>query len=473
MRNRNIIFIIPDERKIYKDFYIKTSIFHLPSLAFAILGVIAKENGFNPVVLDLTLEAEHKNVLREKLSELKPVYVGITCTSASYFLASEIAKFVRIELPDTKILVGGPHVSSTAEETLRDGYFDYLFMGEAEKSFASFLKGVNPENIEGLAFKKRNSDIRVLPNPSFLENLDDLPYPDYSLYNLSKYRLSKLTSRRNPVVWIETSRGCPFNCKICNKVVQGYNFRPKSVRRLLDELEYLAGMGVKEFHIADDCFTLQIERAEAICDGIIDRGLDITWACSNGIRVDRVNQVLLEKMRRAGCYRIAFGIESGNQGVLNNLGKNITLEQVIKAVQMAKKAGMEVHGFFIFGFLDDTEATMQETIELAKRLPLDVVKVALPIPFPGSPLYAEYSALGLLYNPGDYRDFNMHISPKYVYRHPTLNWDLVEKYIKDFYRGFYLNPKYIIREVIGSIKNKTLISALWAVLTETNLRKIK
>lgn len=466
MKKGNVLFIMPDEKKVYKDVHFKVGTFHhLPSLALAILGAIAKENGFNPVILDLTLYNTYKKVLEDALSELKPVYAGLTCTTATYFHALEIARIIKSKSPHTKILIGGPHASSTVEETLMNKDFDYVFIGEAERSLDQFLKGADPKKIEGLAFRNENGSMHIFPQSSFLKDLDSFFYPDYSLYDLSKYKLSRLHTRRNPVVWIETSRGCPFNCKICNKVVHGQNFRPKSPERVLAEMEHFAKQGIKGFFIADDGFTSHMGRAEKICDGIMDRKLDIIWDCYNGIRVDRVNRKLLKKMKKAGCHRVSFGIESGNQDVLNKSGKSITLKQVRDAIKMAKSANLEVFGFFVFGFENETEDTMRDTIRFARKLPLDLAKVSSIMPFPGSPLYYQYRDMNLIYPHGDYRNFNIHTSPKHVYKHPTLSGDVIEKYENKFYRSFYLNPGYIARRFISCVKNGTLLQTIRAALS--------
>jgi len=463
---KNILFVIPDEKKVYRDVHFKVGMLHhLPSLALAILGAIAKKNGFVPTILDLTLHDAHAEVLREKIAALAPVYIGITCTTATYFHALEIARIIKASSPHTEILIGGPHASSVVEETLMNPDFDYLFIGEAEKSFEQFLKGVPPEKIEGLAFRKGDGSFHVGPNTSFLKDLDDFPYPDYSLYDLSKYKLSKLHIEANPVVWLETSRGCPFDCKICNKVVHGQNFRAKSPERVLREMEYFSKQGIKGFFIADDGFTSDMVRAEKICDGILERKIDIVWNCYNGIRVDRVDLNLLRKMKKAGCHRVSFGIDSGSQEVLNKSGKNVTLEQITKAVKMAKEAGMKVFGFFLFGFENETEETMRETIRFAKTLPLDIAKVGAIMPFPGSPLYTQYRSLGLIYPPGDYRRFNLHNSPKYVYRHPTLEGDVIEKYENEFYRSFYLDPGYLTRKFVSCLRNGTLLQTIRTALS--------
>jgi anaerobic magnesium-protoporphyrin IX monomethyl ester cyclase len=458
--DKAILLIMPDEREVYRETSVKLGAFHLPSLALAILGAIAKKHGMHPVVLDLTLHDNSALVLERTVRRERPAYVGVTCTSATYHQAISIATMIKSIAPDTAILIGGPHVSSLIVETLQHRCFDYVFVGEAEKSFAQFLSGAPIEDIPGIAFRTKEERIVRTPKAPFLRNLDDYPFPDYGLYDLSQYPISTLHARRNPVAWIETSRGCPFDCQICNKVVHGQTFRSKSVQRVLIEIEHLLGLGIREFHIADDGFTTDTSRAEKICDGILEHRLDFTWSCVNGIRVDRVNQNLLRKMRQAGCYRISFGIESGNQSVLDNLGKKVTLAQISKAVFLAKEEGFEVFGFFIFGFEDDTQGSMMDTIRFAKRLPLDLAKASIMMPFPGSPLFDKYNAQGLIYPRGDYRHFNAYTSPTLVYKHPRLAWDVVEKYQRKFYRSFYLNPRYLGRRLISAWRSGTIRSDL-------------
>ncbi len=465
MSEKKILFIMPDERMVYENLSIEVGSFHLPSLAFAILGAIAKKNGFKPYIIDLAHYDNSENIISKTILELQPDFVGLTCTTALYFHVVEIARFIKKKYPNQIILIGGSHASSEVDSTLNKELFDYLFIGEAEKSFDEFLNGISPNQIEGLAFKNSNGSIHKYTNKNFLRNLDEFPYPDYSLYDLQKYEVARIHANQNPVVWIETSRGCPFDCMICNKIVHGKTFRPKSVNRVVDEIEYLTGLGIKEFLISDDGFTSKIKRAEQICNQLIEKRIKISWACVNGIRVDRVNQQLLYKMREAGCYRIAFGIESGNQSVLNNLGKRVTLEQVKKAVKMARKAKIEVSGYFMFGFLDDNEKTMQDTIDFAKSLPLDLAKASIIMPFPGSPMHQKYSEMGLVFPPGDYRDYNVYSLPKNVYNHPTLDWEVVERFQKRFYRAFYFDPKYIFRRLLNALKNKTLFSNIRAAIS--------
>ena len=156
----------------------------------------------------------------------------------------------------------------------------------------------------------------------------------------------------------------------------------KTPERVVDEIEYMLKAGFKEINLIDDTFNADIVRAKLICEEIIKRGIKFPWHPNNGMRVDRVDRELFSLMKRSGCYTVSFGLESGNQTILNNINKGINLEQSEQAVRLAKLEGMETFGFFMLGLPGETEKTMQDTINFAKRLKLDVAKFNITIPLP-------------------------------------------------------------------------------------------
>jgi radical SAM superfamily enzyme YgiQ (UPF0313 family) len=218
-------------------------------------------------------------------------------------------------------------------------------------------------------------------------------------------------------------------------------------------------MGFREIHIIDDVFTTNMKRAKKICDLLIESNVNIGWSPVTGIRVDRVDFELLDKMRQAGCYRVYFGIESGNQEILNKIKKGITLEQVINAVEAAKKAKLEVAGFFMIGLPGDTVETMQETIKFAKSLDLDLVKASITIPFPATEMFNELNEKGLI-KTHDWEKFKFYSIPSTIYDHQNLSWATIEKYYLKFYREIYLSPQFIFKRIKSSIVNKTFIDDL-------------
>jgi anaerobic magnesium-protoporphyrin IX monomethyl ester cyclase len=262
---------------------------------------------------------------------------------------------------------------------------------------------------------------------------------------------------------METSRGCPYGCVYCNKSVFGRTFRVKSASRVVDEMELMLKEGIKEIHLADDNFTRDMVRAEKICQEIIERGLRFPWATITGIRVDRVNQRLLKKMKAAGCYRVYFGIESGSQRILNNIQKGINLKQVRQAIKWSKKAGLETFGFFMIALPGEELNDIKKTIKLATSLDLDMAKMSVTIPLPATPLYNELEEQGKI-KTKNWSEFNLYLPAPAIYDHPNLDWGTIDKYYALFYRRFYFNPRFIAKRLLFSLKNRTLISDLRAAL---------
>ncbi len=181
---------------------------------------------------------------------------------------------------------------------------------------------------------------------------------------------------------------------------------------------------------------------------MIERNVKVTWACPNGIRADRVDKELISLMKQAGCYRVSFGAESGNQKVLDGIDKQQTPQQVIDAFRVCREVGMIAYGFFMFGLPDDSEETMQETIEFAKKCDPDVAKFGIMIPLPSTPVYEQWK--GKYITSENWDDYSFH-KGKVVYNHPTLSHETINKYYKKAYREFYLRPSYILRRAFRSL----------------------
>ena len=207
--------------------------------------------------------------------------------------------------------------------------------------------------------------------------------------------------KRVPYTEMITSRGCPNRCVFCviHKMCGGF-WRARSPKNVVDEIELLfEKYGVKEIHFVDDNLTLDKHRMEEICDEILHRGLDISWATTNGVHVNTLDEALLRKMKKAGCYSLCIGIESGNPYVLNQLiKKGISLEKVSEVVKSTKRVGMDVNGFFVLGFPGETRKTIEDTIQFAKSLDLDGAYFSIATPYPGTELYDQCTSKGYIMN---------------------------------------------------------------------------
>ena len=242
---------------------------------------------------------------------------------------------------------------------------------------------------------------------------------------------------------IVTSRGCPYRCAYCSKPVFGSRFRAQNPERVVEEMIYLQQQfGIKEIAFYDDSFTLDKKRVHAIADEIIAKGLKIDWTCET--RVNLVDKELLRKMRQAGCYSVAYGIESASPEIIKTLQKDITLEQVETAVRDSREVGLQVVGYFMLGSPGETPDTIRQTINLAKELKVDFAQFSATTPFPGTELYDIYM-----------RDKKESIAwEKFVYAgtdNPTtpvfdsdkLSREDLQNWTSRAYREFYLRPAYI------------------------------
>ena len=454
-KQKKILLVSPPYNFLYKQGKTRVQL-NTPMITLPVIAAPLLNDGHLVEIADFNKTDSELSVLRNKLTYFQPDYVGISFTTPlvakALIIASEIKKFNE----DILVIAGGVHPSSFPEELLKESDFDMVVVGEGDFVLSELLKNSDISSVGNLVYKQGNN---IISNPKnkLIMDLDTLPYPAWNLYDINNYESANMLARNTPAGWIETSRGCVCNCSFCNKNIAGRSFRVKSPKRVVDEIEFMFTLGFKEIHIVDDCFTTDMRRAEMICDEIMKRGLRFPWATVTGIRADMVNLGLLKKMRQAGCYRVCYGIESGNQTILDRCGKGETLEDITKAVKESKQAGLEVYGFFMLALPGETEGTMRDTLNFAKELNLDMAKVSITIPLPATPFYEELEAKGLI-KTKDWSKYNFYVPANELYSHPTVDWHTVEKYFNSFYREFYFRPSFITKRFFKSLARGQLIS---------------
>ena len=276
-----------------------------------------------------------------------------------------------------------------------------------------------------------------------IENLDELPMPAWELYDLNDYRrMSRLLAKRTPVTMAEFSRGCVFKCDFCaSKTTMALGYRKKSPGRCADEVRRMHELGFREFALADDIFTSDQKWANEVSQAIAETGVDMAWTCTNGIRVESANKELFKNMRRAGCYRVSFGFESGNDEVLKRFGKGgrASVEQGRKAVNEARQAGIDTNGFFLLGLSPDNHATIEDTIEYARKIPVDMMKFGIAIAFPGTPMFDEYVRKDLVKS-FDWDEYFIY-TDKNLFSHESLTYEEIRGFMRRAYRRCILfNP---------------------------------
>ncbi len=453
MEKKRILLVNPPFEKIYEKTTIKGVAPSTPPLGLACIGGGLLENGHKVKLFDFNLDSTDKFI--NILITFAPDFLGITFVTPLIREAQKISKLAKKINEKIIVVGGGPHCSSFPESSLKEASLDIGVIGEGDFIFNEIVAGKTLSQLKGVVYRNEE-EILVNERSDFIQDLDSLPFPAYSLYEKEKYKLPPAISKKNPVAWIETSRGCVFGCTYCNKSSFGKTFRIKSPERVIEEIKRIKNAGFQEVHILDDGFTTNIKRVKIICDLLIESKMNICWSTLTGIRVDRVDFELLAKMREAGCYRVYFGIESGNQDIINKIKKGIRIEQVINAVTWAKLAKLEVAGYFMIGLPGETEKTMQDTINFAKSLNLDMAKVGITIPLPATEMFYELDKLGRI-RTLDWEKFKFYSPPSTIYEHQNLSWSTIERYYVKFYREVYLNPQFIAKRVKSSIKNKTFI----------------
>jgi len=339
-----------------------------------------------------------------------------------------------------KTAIFGIHASVFAKEIVTASEVDFVIRNEPDETARELLSAIadrgNVSQVRGLAFADPAGQAVLTEARPFVEDLDGLPYPAWDLVDLDNYRLPFYGRR---FLIISTIRGCPFRCSFCNAhVYYGSRARLRSVPSIVEEIEHCRrSYGIEDIFFWGDTFTLVREQIRSLCERIIDEGLGIRWVANS--RVDTVDAEILGLMRRAGCWMVSYGIESGDAAVLRRCGKGISPERVVEAVRLTKAAGIRVAGHFILGLPGETEASARRTLDLARALDLDFANFYSAVPFPGSALYDEALGQGWLRGV-DWRRFHQ---SDFVMDIPTITAARLRKLRRKAYRSALFRPKNV------------------------------
>ena len=415
-----------------------------PPLGIGYLSSYLRKNGIEVKIIDALKEnLELKSVVKIILKE-KPDVVGITCLTAFYI---EVCKLSRmLKRYNYKVIVGGVHPTFLPYRTLKESKADFIVCGEGEKALLQILKSnFKPKNIIGVYSQKNIKKVKNIPFPQKAEafmNLNQLPFPDWEQMNPNTYPRAPhgAIAKNFPIGIIMTTRGCPYMCSFCaSPKFYDRKIRFRSVSNVIAEIKYLVkNFSIKEVHFEDDNLTLKRNHVEKLCKEIIKNKIKISWACPNGIRADRVDEKLLKLMKKAGCYFVAFGIESANPKILNNIHKLETIDTIKKAIELANKVGIECQGFFIFGLPGETKETIKESINFAKNSKLTRAQFMILDVIPGSELW---DTLKGKFKPNWKK--NSYKEPEWLPAGLTKN-DLMKAQSRAF-KKFYLRPIILIR----------------------------
>jgi radical SAM superfamily enzyme YgiQ (UPF0313 family) len=361
------------------------------------LAAVLRKAGHRVRIIDGEVERIGHDAMAEIVAEERPDLFGITCTTAQATRAFALADTVKRRVPGTFVVLGGPHASSLPERSLQEApSLDAVVFGEGEQTILEIMDRLRSratlEGVHGTAFRDKDG-IVVNVARELIGDLDSLPFPTWDLIPMEKYVASTwFPNKVKQYTNIFTSRGCPYGCTFCGaKTTWTRKFRARSPENVVAEMEEVyTRFGIPNFFISDDLFTLKRTRVLEICSLILEKKLPITWTCLS--RVNTVDREMLARMKKAGCYLICYGLESGSQAILDKLDKGTTVEQGIEAVAMAKEAGIKVFGSFMIGSPGETPETVEATIRLIRTMKLDEVGLGVTTAYPGTDLFDTFGS---------------------------------------------------------------------------------
>jgi anaerobic magnesium-protoporphyrin IX monomethyl ester cyclase len=419
----------------------------LPPLGLAYLAGALREAGYSRLrILDANISRDQGADIERALALDPPDIVGLSLTTPLFKTALDLTRTIKGRRPRTKVILGGVHPTLFPGDVAGQESVDCVVFGEGERTVVELMRrienGGEPDDIPGVAFRK-NGRVVVNPGRPLIANLDDLPWPAYDLLPIRKY--SNPQASHAPLGMMLTSRGCPFQCIFCdNHIVLGKRYRAYSAPRMIEELRILVQrFGVKEIMFKESDFTLDRERVRSFCELLLREPKRVFWSC-NG-HIGRMDSAMLRDMRRAGCRLIQYGVESGEQRILDILKKGTTVAQIVETFRLTRQAGIKAVANFMIGNPGDTRQTIARTIRLAKSIGADFANIQFCAPFPGTELYRLAAEKGWFLADRDPLRLRTDSCSMNATDIPTPE---LEGMLKKAYRSFYLRPAYIWRRVV-------------------------
>jgi radical SAM superfamily enzyme YgiQ (UPF0313 family) len=428
----------------------------VPPLGLAYLASAVERDGHEVKILDAFAAGLSWSNFTEAIKKAQADLIGIGGMTPTI---DNTLRAIKICRPYTRyIVMGGPHLSVHRQEFFKDcPELDFGIAGEGEESFPDLVKrlaeGRDPWGVQGIV----GPETFTAP-ANYIRDLDALPFPARHLLPNQLYRYALWPGKK--VTTMITSRGCPYGCIFCDKSIFGSRWRARRAKNVLEEMEEIVkNLRIPSIIIYDDLFTLDKQRVQEICQGILERGLRFEWKCEG--RVDRVDGEMLRWMKKAGCSLIAYGVESGNEMGLDYLQKGITVQQIRRAFELTRKAGIRPMAYFILGIPVETFAQSLRTIALAKELNPDYAQFSILSPYRGTKLYEEAKAKGW------YAEVEANNPFDKDQKRPVLlseNWsaDTLKEILRRAHKEFYFRPGYIFKRLRG-IRDFRQMRSLWGV----------
>jgi radical SAM superfamily enzyme YgiQ (UPF0313 family) len=399
-------FAIPGKKKGKNG---RLQVMGFPPIGVMSLSSVLKRAGHDVVVFDQSNPETPNSVILQEIHRQKPDLVGLSFLSTtSYPYAKMLARQIRAANSTVKLAFGGVFASLNAQLVkLQCPEVDFVCRGDGEQLILDLVERLDsPDTVTGVTWQEKDGKLRHNPNRPLPRDLDQWPFPDRESLAMDFVESMPLdvpaVLSLDRFTTMQTSRGCPWPCVFCDiPIFNEGKWRSRSPQHVVNEFKQLRDDGYGSVYFVDDHFLLQPKRIEAICDGLIAMKNPIKYGLEG--RVDSVAQHLFPKLAKSGCRTIMFGIESGSQKILDRLKKEQTLQDVESAVSNAKNAGIEiVHGFFVVGIPDETEADLRATFQFASKIRIDSFGFNRMCVYRGTPLWQEYVKRGLVNDAGDW-----------------------------------------------------------------------
>ncbi|MDD5584065.1 MAG: radical SAM protein [Candidatus Omnitrophica bacterium] len=430
-----------------------------PPLGLGFISTYLKKNDYTVHLLDCDL----KNIPPSKFCTSVDLddyqVIGFQLFTINMESVEQYLQVIKEHNAHIVTIVGGPQPASDPIHTLEYlKYADYAVYGEGESSLAEFLKALHNKTLDDPAVKgnipnlvwRHNNEYRINPL-RFEENLDQIGPPDLDGINVKAYdtAVHGFFCKRLPTWPIIITRGCPHRCTFCGgRSITGFKVRTRDPLKVVEEIKLLKNKyGIREFQIIDDCFTANKKTAMLFCKALIDDELNLPWSCPNGTRLDTLDDELLSTMRNSGCYELAVGIESGNQRILNEMKKDVTIELIREKVNLIHKHNINVIGFIMVGYPSETAQTIEDSRRLALELPLLRVSLTRFVPFPGIPVTEELIKQNKIKR--DQIDFTKLSYMKFSYVPDGLTKKQLNRLFLKFFISFYARPHILFKNLKG------------------------
>ncbi len=414
-----------------------------PPIGLSYVAASAEQCGVHCNIIDAAALKLPIKSLFATIKAFVPDCIGITSNIVTAEAAIQTGKEIHARFPTIPLIFGGPYATAYPEYILKQTQGYLVIRGEAEETIKELLsRRVSLSSIRGISYKKGRRYIHTNQRP-LIQDINTIPFPAYHL--LPPLSVYKSRNRKTPIGVILSSRGCPYQCIYCNANIFGKQFRPRSVDNVLKEIDILVTTyHIKQLDVLDDNFTLLIERAEAIFDGIIKNKFNIRINLQNGVRADRLSPRLIRKMKQAGVYKATIGVESADLHIQKTIKKTLSLPKVVWAIKQFRKYDIITACTFIFGLPGETKKTIEKTIAFAIRANPHMANFSALVPLPQTAVYEMIQKNGTFLRPIEHGLPTGFITNTLYFKLDAINQELISFAMSSAFRLFYFRISKLI-----------------------------